>query len=87
MITASYRPRNPGHDYYGRGVYLITIVVNQRSPLLGQLGNDVSHPNVTLSQLGMVVKQAWKSSPRNKSSMAIVWQYTLAYACPTISTG
>ena len=21
MIQASYRPRNPGHDYYGRGTY------------------------------------------------------------------
>ena len=66
MITTSYRPRNPGHDYYGRGVYLITLVVSGRSPLLGQLGNDVSKPDVTLSALGKVVKQMWEIIPEKQ---------------------
>lgn len=66
MITASYRPRNPGHDYYGTGVYLITVVVSQRTPLLGQLGKDVSHPTVTLSPLGKVVKQMWEIIPEKQ---------------------
>ena len=64
MITTSYRPRNPGHDYYGRGTYLITVVVSQRLPLLGRLGNDVKHPGVTLSPLGEAVKMAWETTPR-----------------------
>ena len=34
MNTPSYRPRNPGHDYYGRGTYLITLVVRGREHLL-----------------------------------------------------
>ncbi len=25
MEALSYRPRNAGHDYYGRGTYLITL--------------------------------------------------------------
>ena len=58
MIAAAYRPRNPGHDYYGKGTYLITVVVSGRVPLLGQLGDDVKHPDVTLSPLGLAVKQA-----------------------------
>ena len=48
----SYRPRNPGHDYYGRGVYLVTLVISGRAPLLGELGNDAVH----LSPLGEKVQ-------------------------------
>ena len=66
MITASYRPRNPGHDYYGTGVYLITLVVSGRSTLLGQLSKDVSHPDITLSPLGKVVKQMWEIIPEKQ---------------------
>ena len=66
MNMTSYRPRNPGHDYYGKGVYLITLVVSGRSPLLGQLGNDVMHPDVSLSPLGEVVKQAWEIIPEKQ---------------------
>lgn len=43
-MTTSYRPRNPGHDYYGKGIYLITLVVSHRAPLPGRLGNDVKCP-------------------------------------------
>ena len=34
MMTSAYRPRNPGHDYHGRGTYLITLVVSGREQLL-----------------------------------------------------
>ena len=60
-MTTSYRPRNPGHDYYGKGIYLITLVVSHRAPLLGRLGNDVNCPGVELSPLGEQVEQAWNS--------------------------
>ena len=63
MATASYRPRNPGHDYHGSGVYLITLVVSGREPLLGRLGNDARHPAVLLSPLGEAVLRAWESIP------------------------
>ena len=47
MSSSSYRPRNPGHDYYGRGTYLITLVVSGREHLLahfvkGQRSDGVS---------------------------------------------
>ena len=63
MIETSYRPRNPGHDYYGQGTYLITLVVSERLPLLGRLGDDARHPQITLSPLGEAVKQAWETIP------------------------
>ena len=37
MITTAYRPINAGHDYYGRGTYLITLVVSGRQQLLSRL--------------------------------------------------
>ncbi len=30
MPVSPYCPRSPGHDYYGRGVYLVTLVVSGR---------------------------------------------------------
>ena len=37
MMTSAYRPRNAGHDYYGCGTYLITLVVSRREQLLSRL--------------------------------------------------
>ena len=37
----SYRPRNAGHDYYGRGCYLITLVVSGRERLLSSFVADL----------------------------------------------
>ena len=68
MMQTSYRPRNPGHDYHGRGVYLITLVVSGRAPLLGRLGNDIKHPEVSLSPLGEMVKQTWESIPERQEA-------------------
>ena len=34
MEALSYRPRNAGHDYYGRGTYLITLDANEDAPAL-----------------------------------------------------
>lgn len=64
MVTASYRPRNPGHDYYGKGTYLITLVVSGREPLLSRLAGDAAHPEVQLSPLGKVVSEKWGRIPQ-----------------------
>ena len=61
--SPSYRPRNPGHDYYGRGVYLVTLVISGRAHLLGELGNDAVH----LSPLGEKVQQEWKAIPARQA--------------------
>ncbi len=68
MMTSTYRPRNPGHDYYGRGTYLITLVVSGRERLLSHLtgtGSDaLARDNaLTLTPLGEKVEQAWLKIP------------------------
>ena len=58
-----YRPRNPGHDYYGVGTYLITLVVSGREGLLSHLGEDAKHPEVHLTPLGEMVREVWNRIP------------------------
>ena len=64
MNSAFYRPRNPGHDYYGHGTYLVTLVVSGREALLGQLVGDAVHPRVQLSAVGEMVRQIWELTPK-----------------------
>lgn len=78
MNTASYRPRNPGHDYYGKGTYLITLVVSGREPLLGRLGSDAQHPEVQLSPLGEVAQQTWERIPEKQANHG---NKVLVHAC------
>lgn len=62
MSNNSYRPHNPGHDYYDRGVYLITLVVTERQPTLSVLGNDAHNPDVALLPAGAIVKEEWEKT-------------------------
>jgi REP element-mobilizing transposase RayT len=72
MTTSAYRPRNPGHDYYGRGTYLITLVVSGREQSLSSftaVGIDALKEDnaLTLTPLGEVVEQAWQRIPEAQS--------------------
>ena len=72
MMTSAYRPRNPGHDYYGRGTYLITLVVSGREQSLSSftaVGIDALKEDnaLTLTPLGEVVEQAWQRIPEAQS--------------------
>lgn len=61
-IQTSYRPHNPGHDYYGEGVYHITLVVGGRDPLLGRLNMDVKQPKVEMTELGLFLHNQWQKT-------------------------
>ncbi len=72
-LSNSYRPRNPGHDYYGRGTYLITLVVSGREQLLSSFtatGIDALKDGraLTLTPLGEVVEQAWLRTPEAQAA-------------------
>ena len=75
----SMHRRRVGHDYGSRRIYLITMTVEGRQPLLGQLvGNceapdDSSEaPQVTLSPLGERVRQCWMNIPHYHSEISVV---------------
>lgn len=59
--------RRVGHDYQGRCIYLITITVEGRRPLLGRLTGDADAPEgspeaprMELSPLGEAVRSCWQ---------------------------
>ena len=63
---SSYRPHDPGHDYYAPGVYLITLVVRNRErnhELLGRFNDDLKAPAVVLTEVGKVVMDCWSLIP------------------------
>lgn len=61
--SSSYRPHDPGHDYYDKGIYLITLVTRGRDPLFGKLNDDIKKPAVLLSALGTIVTEQWARTP------------------------
>lgn len=63
----SYRPHNPGHNYYDRGIYLITVVVAGRQPLLASLNMDAVNPVAVCSELGQEVMRCWNYIPEHHS--------------------
>ena len=65
MEALSYRPRNAGHDYFGRGTYLVTLVVSGREALLSHLVTGEGHRQATLAltPLGEAVQEAWMQTP------------------------
>lgn len=57
--------RRQGHDYQGRRIYMVTLSVEGRRPLLGHLayreGND--EPYIEPTPLGQAVEQQWQGIP------------------------
>ena len=71
MEALSYRPRNAGHDYFSRGIYLITLVVSGREHLLSHFVtcNDNKAPStIALTPLGEAVQEAWLQIPVRQSA-------------------
>lgn len=61
--------RRIGHDYQSRRMYLVTITVEGRKPLLGRLVGDADapegsseEPRVVLSPLGELVRERWMAT-------------------------
>ncbi len=55
----SMKRRCIDHDYMRRGVYLLTLVVEGRRPLLATVSGTSSQPRVTLTELGCCVRDEW----------------------------
>lgn len=84
MEATSYRPRNAGHDYFGRGTYLITLVVSGRERLLSHLATDAGHNKLAgreclvLTPLGEAIQKAWQQIPVLQSSHG---NHVVVHAC------
>lgn len=63
---SSYRPHDPGHNYYRPGIYLITLVVRSRvenAALFGNLNDNPNLPAVLNSDIGEAVLKCWEEIP------------------------
>ena len=68
-----------GHDYTRRMIYMVTMVVEGRRPLLGRLagrsdapiGSDEA-PRIELSELGQRVYDEWMAAPKYHPEIAVV---------------
>ena len=84
MEATSYRPCNAGHDYFGRGTYLITLVVSGRERLLSHLATDAGHNKLAgreclvLTPLGEAIQKAWQQIPVLQSSHG---NHVVVHAC------
>lgn len=61
-VRHSMKRRNAWHDYYSRSIYMITVAVDGRRPVLGELrGQDENHqlPWVQPTALGQRVLECW----------------------------
>lgn len=59
-MATSYRPHNPGHDYYEAGAYLITLVARERVSIFGTLNRDARNPAMNLNATGLAVMDCWQ---------------------------
>ena len=77
-LKPSMKRRRVGHDYQGRCIYMITLVVKERRPLLGTLtGNGETEPAIVEpSPLGRAVMQSLVNIPQYYPEIAI-WTFQL----------
>lgn len=68
MVESSYRPHNPGHDYYDAGIYLITLVVTEREPRLSSLSDSTASPGVIHTATGSIVHEEWEKTATIQAS-------------------
>ena len=71
--------RSDINNYYGRHVYMLTLAVEGRRPLLGQLLGDPSlpaghrdAPHVRLTPLGQEVMRCWSEIPRRHPEVQVL---------------
>ena len=66
QVNRSMKRRNAWHDYHSRCIYMVTMAVEGRGPVLGKLCcPDDTHPNpwICPSLLGESVLNCWKEIP------------------------
>lgn len=69
MEISPYRPHDKGHDYYGRGLYLITVVVSGRQPLLAHFSTELGREeHLVPTQLGEAVREEWEATPAHQAA-------------------
>lgn len=67
IVKPSMKRRKIGHDYSGVAIYMVTLCINGRRPILGKLCDpDERHayPWIYPSPVGLAVRRAWQEIPQ-----------------------
>ena len=74
----SMQRRSDQHDYTSKCFYLVTLTVEGRRPLLGELTGQVdTEAGVALSDLGRAVSEAWSTISSHYSQVAVIAQQVM----------
>lgn len=80
----SMKRRSPWHDYYRKGTYMLTLVVDGRVPLLGELkghseaaSNAPDTPRVECSELGLAILNEETRKIHQFYPMVDVWKVSI----------
>ena len=75
MINNHMLKRKLDWDYRQRCIYMTTVTVEKRRPLLGQLTGGLGNPTVELSDVGIMVAQCWQEIPSRFPGISLLeWQ-------------
>ena len=74
--TDSRLKRGYFHDYHSPCIYLITVTVVDREPLLGDVTGDVEHAVIGLSEVGRAVKREVYALPQRYPQVQVL-QYQI----------
>ena len=65
----SMKRRSVHNNYYSRHIYMLTLVVEGRRPILGKLVGNIKDeddpPRIELSVLGKAVQECWENIPKH----------------------
>lgn len=65
----SMKRRSVHNNYYSRHIYMLTLVVEERRPILGKLVGNIKDeddpPRIELSVLGKAVQECWENIPKH----------------------
>lgn len=74
----SMQRRSDQHDYTSKCFYLVTLTVEGRRPLLGELTGQVdTEAGVALSDLGRAVSEAWSAISSYYPQVAVIAQQVM----------
>lgn len=78
-LKPSMKRRAVDHDYHERRIYLVTLVVEGRRPLLGRLAGMVSaepgtldYPHIEPTRLGAAVAKMWLTIPEHHPGVEVL---------------
>lgn len=70
-ISCRKNPRIPGYDYAQNGAYFVTICTHDRMPVLSQIINDETIPQIILTEIGHEINKSIQHIDKNYENVNV----------------